>query len=126
MRSGAFRTALALAAWLAAGAAAAAEIDGKWVGMIGESEITFEFKADGEKLTGTLNNAAQAGVVEIKEGKIKGSDVTFHVVRNLNNAETRVEWTGKLAGAELKLQRGAVGGNAAAEVVAKRPPPPAK
>lgn len=109
-----------LAASAAIAAAAAAGIDGKWVGKVGESDITFQLKAEGEKLTGTLENAAAAGAVEIKEGKIKGNDISFHIVRTLNEAETKVEWTGKLAGDELKLQRGAVAGNAVAEVVAKR------
>jgi hypothetical protein len=117
------RTLLSIAAVLVAGTASAAEIDGKWAGMVGQSEIRFTFKAEGEKLTGTLDNAAQAGAMEIKDGKIKGSDITFHVVRTLNNAETKVEWKGKLAGDELKLQRGAVADNAVAEVVAKRVKP---
>jgi len=111
---------LMLAAVLIATSAAAADIDGKWKGMVGQSEITFELKAVGEKLTGTLNNAAAAGVVELKDGKINGNDVSFHVVRTLNDAETKVEWTGKLAGDELKLQRAAAGGNAATEVITKR------
>jgi len=114
---------LAMAALLAAAsalAAAAAGVDGKWVGTVGESEITFEFKAEGEKLTGTLNNAAQAGAVEIKDGKVRGDEISFHVVRNLNNAETKVQWTGKVAGDQLTLTRGEVAGNAAAPVVAKR------
>jgi hypothetical protein len=118
------KASLILAAVLATASALAADIDGKWVGKIGESDITFTFKAEGEKLTGTLDNAQQAGATEIKEGKIgKDGAVTFHVVRSLNNAETKVEWTGKLAGEELKLTRAAVGQNAAAEVVAKRPKP---
>lgn len=117
------RAFFAVAAVLVAGSVLAADIDGKWVGTVGQSEIKFTFKAEGEKLTGTLDNAAQAGVTEIKDGKIKGGDVTFNVVRNLNNTETKVEWTGKLAGDELKLTRGAVGQNAATEVVAKRVKP---
>lgn len=103
--------------------ASAAGIDGTWVGTVGQSEITFEFKADGEKLTGTLNNAAQPGAAEIKDGKVKGDDISFYVVRTLNQAEAKVEWTGKVVGDELKLQRGAVAGNALAEVVAKRAAP---
>jgi uncharacterized protein (DUF2147 family) len=109
-----------LIAALAMGAASAADIDGTWVGMVGQSEITFELKAEGEKLTGTLNNAAQPGATELKDGKIKGADVSFHVLRTLNEAETKVQWTGKLAGDELTLQRAAVAGNEAAPVVAKR------
>jgi soluble P-type ATPase len=115
------RASLIVAGLLASAAAWAADIDGKWVGKIGESDITFTLKAEGEKLTGTLDNAAQAGVIEIKDGRIgKDGAVSFNVVRNLNNAETKIEWTGKLAGDELKLTRAAVGQNAAAEVVAKR------
>jgi uncharacterized protein (DUF2147 family) len=116
----AFSASVFLTAALAMGAASAADIDGTWVGMVGQSEITFELKAAGEKLTGTLNNAAQPGATELKDGKIKGADVSFHVLRTLNEAETKVEWTGKLAGDELTLQRAAVAGNEAAPVVAKR------
>jgi hypothetical protein len=119
MRAGT-RISLALAALLAGTGALAADIDGKWTATVAQSEITFEFKADGEKLTGTLNNAAMAGATEIKEGTIKGNAVSFHVVRSINNAETKVPWTGTLAGDELKLQRGAAGGSEATEAVAKR------
>jgi hypothetical protein len=115
-----FSASVLLAAALGMGAASAADIDGTWVGMVGQSEITFELKAVGEKLTGTLNNAAQPGATELKDGKIKGADISFHVLRTLNEAETKVEWTGKLAGDQLTLQRGAVAGNEAAPVVAKR------
>lgn len=109
-----------IAALVVTASVSAAEIDGTWVGTLGQSEVKFVLKADGEKLTGTLDNAAQAGAVEIKEGKIKNGEVSFHVVRNLNNAETKVQWSGKLSGEELKLQRAAVGQNAAADVVLKR------
>lgn len=116
-------TSLTLAALVAAAAlhaAAPAGIDGKWTGMVGQSAITFTFKTEGGKLAGTLDNAAQPGVTELKDVKVEGDTVSFHVVRSLNGAETKVEWTGKLAGDELKLQRGAVAGNAIAEVTAMR------
>ena len=116
----ALKTSLLLAALLGTAAASAAGLDGKWTGTVGQSQVTFEFKTQGDKLTGTLDNAAQPGATELKDVKLKGDEVSFHVVRTLNEAETKVEWTGKLAGDELKLQRGAVAGNALAEVVAKR------
>lgn len=100
--------------------AVAADIDGTWVGTVGQSQITFQLKADGEKLTGTLDNAAAPGATEIKDGRIQGDEISFHVMRTLNETESKVEWTGKLEGDELKLQRGAVAGNALAEVIAKR------
>lgn len=116
----ALKTSLLLVALLGTAAASAAGLDGKWTGTVGQSQVTFEFKTQGDKLTGTLDNAAQPGATELKDVKLKGDEVSFHVVRTLNEAETKVEWTGKLAGDELKLQRGAVAGNAVAEVVAKR------
>jgi hypothetical protein len=119
MKTG-IRTALALAALFAAGSAMAADIDGKWTGTVAQSEITFTFKAEGEKLTGTLDNAAQPGATEIKDGKIKGNEISFHVLRTLQETETKVEWTGKLNGDELTLTRAAVAGNEPAPVVAKR------
>ena len=120
MKTG-LKASLVLAGLMATATAWAADIDGKWVGKVGDADITFQLKSEGEKLTGTLDNAQQAGVVEIKDGKIaKDGTVSFAVVRNLNNAETRIEWSGKLTGDELKLTRAAVGQNAAAEVVAKR------
>lgn len=111
---------LGLAALLLAASASAAGIDGKWVGMVGQSEISFTFKTEGGKVTGTLDNAAQPGATELKDVKVTGDTVSFHVLRTLQETETKVEWTGKLAGDELKLQRGAVAGNAVAEVTAKR------
>lgn len=109
-----------LVASLWMGTAAAAGIDGTWVGTVGQSEITFNFKSEGGKLTGTLDNAAAPGATQIKDGKVNGQEISFSVVRTLNDAETKVDWTGKLEGDELKLQRGAVAGNALAEVVARR------
>lgn len=114
------RFVLAIVSMAAATAVSAADIDGTWVGTVGQSAITFTLKADGAKLTGTLDNAAQPGATPIADGKIDGDKISFHVLRTLNDAETKVEWTGKLAGDELKLQRGAVAGNEVAEVVAKR------
>lgn len=115
-----FKASVLLVAMLGSAVASAAGIDGKWSGTVGESQITFEFKTQGDKVTGTLDNAAQPGPVELKDLKVKGDEVSFHVLRTLNNAETKVEWTGKLSGDELKLQRGAVAGNEVAPVVAKR------
>lgn len=119
MKTG-MKASLALAALFAAGSAMAADIDGKWTGMVAQSEITFTFKADGEKLTGTLDNAAQPGATELKDGKIKGNEISFHVLRTLQESEVKVEWTGKLNGDELTLTRAAVAGNEPAPVVAKR------
>ena len=87
--------------------ALAADIDGKWKGQVetpqGAMDITIVFKADGEKLTGTLTN--QLGEVALQDGSIKGEAVAFKVVREFNGNKFTVVYKGKLAGDELKLTR---------------------
>lgn len=88
-------------------AALAADIDGKWTGQVegpqGPMDLTFVFKADGEKLTGTLTN--QLGEAAIKDGSIKGDAVAFKVEREFQGTKFTVVYKGKLAGDELKLTR---------------------
>ncbi|MGA2499047.1 MAG: hypothetical protein ABSH20_15000 [Tepidisphaeraceae bacterium] len=62
-------------------------------------ESVLKLKQDGEKLTGTINSGGQnATDVEIKEGSIKGADITFKVVRTRNNQDMTITYTGKLDG----------------------------
>jgi hypothetical protein len=61
----------------------AAEIDGKWKTTMtppggGEGmEITFTFKTDGEKLSGTVDT--QMNEIEFTNGKINGKEFSFDV-----------------------------------------------
>ena len=56
--------------------ASGVDVDGTWLAEVAgtqgqqDSEITLIFKADGAKLTGTLNNSIVPGDVAIEEGKI--------------------------------------------------------
>lgn len=88
-------------------AALAAGIDGKWIGQVegpqGPMDITFVFKSEGEKLTGTLTNSF--GEVAISDGSIKSDAVAFKVTREFNGNKFTLKYTGKLAGDELKLTR---------------------
>jgi hypothetical protein len=114
--------------------ALAADAAGKWVAHVpavqgqAESDITFVFKVDGGNLTGTLNNSAQPGDVEIKEGKVNGDELSFSLTRNIGGADMKVLWKGTMAGDEIKftrsLQGGAgPGGGGATEMTAKRAKP---
>lgn len=97
------------------GAAWAADVDGKWIaeapsGQQGTSEITLVFKVDGETLTGTLDNSQMPGAIEIKDGTVKGDDISFHVLRSFGETEMKVVWKGKVSGDEIKFTRGIEGG----------------
>ena len=108
--------------------ARAADIDGKWQAefdtQIGVQKYVFEFKADGEKLTGkaTFERQDQKGTVELKEGKIAKDVVAFVEPLKFQENEVRVTYEGKLTGDELKLTRH-VGEFATEELVAKRVKP---
>lgn len=85
----------------------AAGIDGKWTGQVqgaqGVLNMTFVFKSEGEKLTGTVNNGI--GEVAIHDGTIKGDAIAFKITRELNGNKFTLKYTGKLAGDEIKLTR---------------------
>jgi len=107
------------------GAARAADIDGKWQaefdGQIGHQKYVFDLKADGEKLTGkaSFERQDQKGEVAIAEGKLAKDAVSFVEVLKFQDQEVRIEYTGKIAGDELKLHR-KVGEFAEYDIVAKR------
>lgn len=110
------RAAWVLAAVFAASAASGAGVDGKWQGMEGENTVTLVLKAEGEKLTGTIENSQIPGPIQILEGKVKGAEISFHIMRDIQGTQIQANWTGKLEGEELKLTRatgGGAGGGAA-------------
>ena len=91
---------------------------------IAEPRVFIRFmnlKADGEKLTGTVSG--RMGETAISDGTIKGSAVSFNVVRETPNGTFKIVYTGTLAGDEIKFSRkmeGGPGGGAAVEFTAKR------
>jgi hypothetical protein len=86
-------------------AAWAADAGGKWnwVTRFNNQERTTnaEFKQDGEKLTGTISGRNNTKV-EIKEGTVKGGEVSFVVIRERNGQEFKQTFKGKLEGDTIK------------------------
>jgi hypothetical protein len=84
---------------------AADQFSGHWQAAMAEEGQTFsfifEFKANGDVLTGTVGIASQDRTFEIREGKIKGNSISF-VGFGI--------WTGTLNGDELSLTRELDGG----------------
>lgn len=99
----------------------AADPSGKWTTtintQIGDLAYTYEFKAEGNKLTGKAKS--QFGDVEITEGKVNGDDITFVENINFDGNAIRIEYKGKVSGDEIKFTR-KVGEFATEEFVAKR------
>ena len=93
----------ALAIAFCASTAFAADVTGTWKGnMVGPNgdsmQITFTFKQDGTKLTGTVTGP-QGDPIEIAEGKIDGDKLSFTV--NVNGMVIKHE--GVISGDEIKL-----------------------
>jgi len=126
------RTILAAAALLAVCALSilAADISGKWVAQIpgrqgNTTEMTFTFKVEGGKLTGTVGS--QRGDQQISEGTVAGDTVSFVVVRQGNQGQIKELYKGTVSGNEIKFTRTREGGGGGgggrggpAEFVAKR------
>ena len=85
-------------------------IAGKWLIKDANNEINLEFKIEGSKLVGTIENMQMPGAIEFKDGKIEGNNISFSYDRDMDGRGFKVEWTGTLSGDELKLKRGLGGG----------------
>ena len=118
------RLSLAVAATvLAAGLAQAADATGKWVAQVpgrdGQNhETTFNLKAEGGTLTGTMS--ARQGDIPIADGKVKGDEISFDVTFSFQGTSMKVEYTGKVAGDEIKFKRHREGSDQTTDFTAKR------
>jgi len=101
-----------------AATAFAADVTGKWVGNIetpnGPIELTYEFKADGEALTGTV--ASAMGSLPLNKGKVAGAVLTYEVV--LEGAVITHEAKVNDAGTEIAIK--ATGDFGTSEYVVKK------
>lgn len=91
---------------LMAGAAFAADVDGKWSGSIdtpmGAIPIAFTFKADGATLSGSMSGA-DGGEVPIKNGKVDGNKISFNVSVDFGGMSFDFVYTGTVSGETLQM-----------------------
>lgn len=100
--------------------ALAANVDGKWTAQVpsrdgGTRDVTFNFKAEGETLTGTMSSPM--GDREISEGKVAGDDISFTIT--VGNG-MKILYKGKVSGDEIKFTSEREGGGRTREFTAKR------
>ena len=97
-----------LAAW-------AGDISGTWTGQLSGPDgntfaLTYSFKQDGEKLTGTVAGP-QGDPLPLEEGKVQGEKVSFSVNVPFNGG-TKFMSEGTIKGDEITLNTKAEGGEA--------------
>jgi hypothetical protein len=103
----------------------AADISGKWATAIqtgiGVMNYTFDFKVEGEKLTGKAVMSMEGGSSEsaITEGSVKGEEISFVETLKVQGQELRAQYKGKISGDEIRGSR-QVGSYGTEEFVAKR------
>jgi hypothetical protein len=104
-----------------AGDGAAGKWQGQFDSQIGLQKYTYEFKVDGTNLTGNAIGIRDNGTnnVAIAEGKINKDEISFVEPLKFQDNELRIEYTGKVAGDEIKFHR-KVGDFAEEDFVAKR------
>ena len=95
---------LTVAFLTAASSANAADLTGKWQGTMQSPdaqglEINFNFKVEGEKLTGTT--ASSYGEEQITEGTVKGDAISFVVLAG--GGQFKIVYKGKMVGEDLKF-----------------------
>ena len=104
--------------------ALAADISGKWTAQVpgrnGQTrEQTFNLKADGNTLTGTVSG--RMGDTPIAEGKIDGDSISFTQTMEFNGNSVKLVYKGTVSGDEIKFTRMREGGEGQGqEFTAKR------
>jgi opacity protein-like surface antigen len=92
-----------------AGAALAADITGNWTGSTDQFTVTFAFKQDGEKLTGTVTGP-QGDPIPISDGKVQGDKVSFTVKVDMGGNSMKITHEGTIKGDEITLSTKVEGG----------------
>jgi len=100
----------------------AADVTGKWTAQVpsrqgGTREQSFNFKVDGDKLTGTISG--RQGDIAISDGKASGDTISFTVKMEYGGNSVEQKYTGTVAGDEIKFKREG-GQGPAREFTAKR------
>ncbi len=101
-----------------------ADITGTWKAefntQIGVQKYTFDFKQEGNNLTGKANSEIgdQKQQSQLKDGKVDGDTISFVELLSYQGNELNISYHGKVSGREIKLTR-RVGDFATEELVAK-------
>jgi hypothetical protein len=109
-------TSCAILLALSVGTALAADVTGTWTGEMGGPDggggmtITFHFKQDGTKLTGTVDGP-QGDPLQISDGKVEGDKISFTLKFDRGDGGgMKITHQGTISGDEIKLSSKMEGG----------------
>ena len=90
----------------------AADVDGTWTGTVqgpmGDFPVSFTFKADGAKLTGSTLGF-DGSPVPIMDGKIDGNTITFTVTFDLGGMPFMLSYKGIVSAEKINMSGEAFG-----------------
>ena len=113
---------LVLAFSVVTGIAFAADVSGTWTAsfdtQVGKQEYTYTLKVDGGVVTGTAKSNL-IGDSTLSDGKIDGNKISFVEKGNYQGMPVQFNYTGEIAGDEIRFKRELMG-FPAEEFVAKR------
>ena len=82
-------------------------VDGKWEASVetrrGTQQVTFTFKAEGDKLTGTVTTPR--GDSEIEDGKVMENSLSFKQKLSFQGRSMTFSYSGTLEGDEINFTR---------------------
>jgi hypothetical protein len=86
-------------------AAWAADVTGVWTGNVsspnGDFALTYTFKQDGTKLTGSVTGHTDP--IEIQEGKVEGDKISFFLQVDMGGGVVKFTSKGTIKGDEIVL-----------------------
>jgi len=87
----------------------AADVTGKWTAQVpgrggNMMERTFNFKAEGDKLSGSMSGFQGGADIPISDGKVSGDTISFVTSIERNGNTFKSNYTGTVAGDEIKFK----------------------
>ncbi len=90
----------------------AADVDGKWTGMVhtdnGDFPVAFNFMADGTMLHGTMAGPDGSDIA-IKDGMIDGANISFWLSLDFGGNEMKLTYKGVVSADQIKISGDAGG-----------------
>jgi len=82
------------------------------------ASTTFNFKADGEKLSGTMTGPQ--GEIPLQEGTVAGNQISFSTTLDFGGNSVKILYKGTLNGDQMKMTREREGSGQPREFTIKR------